>query len=157
LTFVVIATLVGWLLFRQAQRRILLHTVRQARTRGSRVPSRATLYLERGPEIHGDEAARDVPAAKENNSIREVPLNLVFVFAVAALAAGCGDTSRATGSPPPPAVEHRKVREVQRQLFSAELELASTTRDPLAAVVHLYRAPRGGWQGQPPADHRPSP
>jgi membrane protein DedA with SNARE-associated domain len=67
LTFVVIATLVGWLLFRQAQRRILLHTVRQARTRGSSVPSRATLYLERGPEIHGDEAARDAPAAKEND------------------------------------------------------------------------------------------
>ena len=42
LTFVVIATLVGWLLLRQAQRRILLQTVRQARAgRGSSVARRS--------------------------------------------------------------------------------------------------------------------
>ena len=42
LTFVVIATLVGWLLLRQAQRRILLHTVRQARAgRGLGAASRS--------------------------------------------------------------------------------------------------------------------
>jgi len=33
LTFVVIATLVGWRLLRQAQRRLLLHTLRRARIR----------------------------------------------------------------------------------------------------------------------------
>jgi membrane protein DedA with SNARE-associated domain len=33
LTFVVIATFVGWLLLRQAQRRLLLHTLRRARMR----------------------------------------------------------------------------------------------------------------------------
>ena len=42
LTFVVIAMLVGWLLLRQAQRRILLHTVRQARAvRGLSVARRS--------------------------------------------------------------------------------------------------------------------
>jgi hypothetical protein len=36
------------------------------------------------------------------------------------------------------------VLDAQRQLFSAELELASTTRDQLAAVVQLYKALGGG-------------
>ena len=41
-----------------------------------------------------------------------------------------------------------EVLDAQRQLFSAELELASTTRDQLAAVVQLYKALGGGWQSQ---------
>jgi len=50
-----------------------------------------------------------------------------------------------------------EVLDAQRQLFSAELELASTTRDQFAAVVQLYKALGGGWQSQPPAGHSPSP
>jgi multidrug efflux system outer membrane protein len=42
-----------------------------------------------------------------------------------------------------------EVLDIQRELFSAELELASATRDQLTAVVQLYRALGGGWQGHP--------
>jgi outer membrane protein, multidrug efflux system len=49
------------------------------------------------------------------------------------------------------------VLDAQRQLFSAELDLASTTRDQLTAVVQLYKALGGGWQSQPPTNHSPSP
>jgi multidrug efflux system outer membrane protein len=42
-----------------------------------------------------------------------------------------------------------EVLDIQRELFSAELEFASATRDQLTAVVQLYRALGGGWQGQP--------
>ncbi len=45
------------------------------------------------------------------------------------------------------------VLDAQRQLFSAELDLASITRDQLTAVVQLYKAVGGGWQSQPPAGH----
>jgi multidrug efflux system outer membrane protein len=45
------------------------------------------------------------------------------------------------------------VLDAQRQLFSAELDLASTTRDQLTAVVQLYKALGGGWQSQSPAGH----
>jgi outer membrane protein, multidrug efflux system len=45
------------------------------------------------------------------------------------------------------------VLDAQRQLFSAELDLASTTRDQLTAVVQLYKALGGGWQSQPPAGY----
>jgi outer membrane protein, multidrug efflux system len=45
------------------------------------------------------------------------------------------------------------VLDAQRQLFSAELDLASITRDQLTAVVQLYKALGGGWQSQPPAGH----
>jgi len=48
------------------------------------------------------------------------------------------------------------VLDAQRQLFSAELDLASITRDQLTAVVQLYKALGGGWQSQPPAGHSPS-
>jgi outer membrane protein, multidrug efflux system len=37
------------------------------------------------------------------------------------------------------------VLDAQRQLFSAEIDLASTTRDQLAAVVQIYKALGGGW------------
>jgi len=50
-----------------------------------------------------------------------------------------------------------EVLDIQRELFSAELEFASATRDQLTAVVQLYRALGGGWQSQPPAGHSPSP
>ena len=50
-----------------------------------------------------------------------------------------------------------EVLDIQRELFSAELEFASATRDQLTAVVQLYRALGGGWQGQPPAGRSPSP
>ncbi len=49
------------------------------------------------------------------------------------------------------------VLDAQRQLFSAELDLASTTRDQLTGVVQLYKALGGGWQSQPPTNHSPSP
>jgi outer membrane protein, multidrug efflux system len=45
------------------------------------------------------------------------------------------------------------VLDAQRQLFSAELDVASITRDQLTAVVQLYKALGGGWQSQPPAGH----
>jgi multidrug efflux system outer membrane protein len=38
-----------------------------------------------------------------------------------------------------------EVLDNERQLFSAELELARTRRDELLAVVQLYRALGGGW------------
>ena len=37
------------------------------------------------------------------------------------------------------------VLDMQRQLFQAELEQASTTRDQLTAVVQVYKALGGGW------------
>jgi multidrug efflux system outer membrane protein len=37
------------------------------------------------------------------------------------------------------------VLDAQRQLFQAELELASTMRDQLTAVVQVYKALGGGW------------
>jgi multidrug efflux system outer membrane protein len=38
-----------------------------------------------------------------------------------------------------------EVLDNERQLFSAELDLARTQRDELLAVVRLYRALGGGW------------
>jgi outer membrane protein, multidrug efflux system len=38
------------------------------------------------------------------------------------------------------------VLDQERQLFRAELDLASTTRDQLTAVVQVYKALGGGWQ-----------
>jgi len=40
------------------------------------------------------------------------------------------------------------VLDAQRQLFSAELELVSSTRDQLTAVVQIYKALGGGWEPQ---------
>jgi len=40
-------------------------------------------------------------------------------------------------------------------LLSAEIELASTTRDQLTSVVRVYKALGGGWQT--PATGTPSP
>jgi multidrug efflux system outer membrane protein len=39
-----------------------------------------------------------------------------------------------------------EVLDAQRQLFTAQLNFASSVRDQLAAVVQLYRALGGGWQ-----------
>jgi multidrug efflux system outer membrane protein len=45
-----------------------------------------------------------------------------------------------------------EVLDAQRQLFDAQLALASATRDELSSVVQLYRALGGGWQqGEPQA------
>src|SRR5258707_14841946 len=41
-----------------------------------------------------------------------------------------------------------EVLEAQQQLFPAEIGLAQTRRDPLVAVVNLYRALGGGWQAE---------
>ncbi len=41
------------------------------------------------------------------------------------------------------------VLDAQRALFAAELDLARTQRNRLTAVVRLYAALGGGWQGQP--------
>lgn len=41
------------------------------------------------------------------------------------------------------------VLDAQRQLFSAEIDLASTTRDQLTAVVQVYKALGGGWDVEP--------
>jgi multidrug efflux system outer membrane protein len=45
------------------------------------------------------------------------------------------------------------VLDQQRQLFRAELDLASTTRDQLTAVVLVYKALGGGW-GSPSGSRR---
>jgi multidrug efflux system outer membrane protein len=41
------------------------------------------------------------------------------------------------------------VLDAERQLLTAELDLASTTRDQLTAVVQVYKALGGGWQIEP--------
>jgi multidrug efflux system outer membrane protein len=38
------------------------------------------------------------------------------------------------------------VLDAQRQLFSAQVDLAGTTRDQLTAVVQIYKALGGGWE-----------
>ena len=38
------------------------------------------------------------------------------------------------------------VLDAQRQRFVAELDLASTARDQLTAVVQIYKAVGGGWE-----------
>ena len=43
------------------------------------------------------------------------------------------------------------VLDAERQLFAAEVDLASTTRDQLTAVVQVYKALGGGWERQPSA------
>ena len=43
------------------------------------------------------------------------------------------------------------VLDTERQLFSAEINLASITRDQLNAVVRVYRALGGGWEAYLPA------
>ena len=40
------------------------------------------------------------------------------------------------------------VLDAQRQLFSAQVDLAGTTRDQLTAVVQIYKALGGGWEAQ---------
>jgi len=40
------------------------------------------------------------------------------------------------------------VLDAQRQLFSAQVDLAGTTRDHLTAVVQVYKALGGGWEMQ---------
>jgi multidrug efflux system outer membrane protein len=47
-----------------------------------------------------------------------------------------------------------EVLEAQQQLFPAELSLARTRRDQLLAVVSLFKALGGGWQGE--GDSKPS-
>ena len=47
------------------------------------------------------------------------------------------------------------VLDQERQLFRAELELASTTRDQLTAVVQVYKALGGGWES-PAALEKPT-
>lgn len=41
------------------------------------------------------------------------------------------------------------VLDAERQLFAAEIDLASTTRDQLTAVVQVYKALGGGWEAEP--------
>jgi multidrug efflux system outer membrane protein len=43
-----------------------------------------------------------------------------------------------------------EVLDTERQLFDAELQLAQAQRDESVAVVQLYKALGGGWQGEPP-------
>ena len=47
------------------------------------------------------------------------------------------------------------VLDAQRQLFQAELDLASITRDQLTAVVQVYKALGGGWESAPPVQRAP--
>ena len=44
------------------------------------------------------------------------------------------------------------VLDQERQLFRAELDLASTTRDQLTAVVQVYKALGGGWERARPSE-----
>ena len=39
-----------------------------------------------------------------------------------------------------------EVLDTERQLFQAELDLSTSQRDELSAVVDLYKALGGGWQ-----------
>lgn len=41
------------------------------------------------------------------------------------------------------------VLDAERQLYAAEIDLASTTRDQLTAVVQIYKALGGGWEAEP--------
>lgn len=41
------------------------------------------------------------------------------------------------------------VLDAERQFFAAEIDLASTTRDQLTAVVQIYKALGGGWEAEP--------
>jgi multidrug efflux system outer membrane protein len=41
------------------------------------------------------------------------------------------------------------VLDAERQLFSAEIDLAATTRDQLTAVVQVYKTLGGGWEAEP--------
>ena len=49
------------------------------------------------------------------------------------------------------------VLDAERQLFSAELDLAATTRDQLAAVVQLHKTLGDGWESQASAGQGASP
>jgi multidrug efflux system outer membrane protein len=49
------------------------------------------------------------------------------------------------------------VLDTERQLFSAEINLASITRDQLNAVVQVYRALGGGWEADLPPGRRAQP
>jgi outer membrane protein, multidrug efflux system len=49
------------------------------------------------------------------------------------------------------------VLDTQRQLFSAEINLAVITRDQLNAVVQVYKALGGGWQAELPAGRNVQP
>jgi outer membrane protein TolC len=44
------------------------------------------------------------------------------------------------------ASEWTKAPDQERQLFRAEPDLASSTRDQLTAVVQVYKALGGGWE-----------
>jgi multidrug efflux system outer membrane protein len=49
------------------------------------------------------------------------------------------------------------VLDADRQLFTAELDLAAVQRDQLLTLVQLYKALGGGWEPlRPPADPAPS-
>jgi outer membrane protein, multidrug efflux system len=50
-----------------------------------------------------------------------------------------------------------EVLDTERQLFDSELALAQVQRDELLAVVRLYRALGGGWEGAAPAGRRAGP
>ena len=49
------------------------------------------------------------------------------------------------------------VLDTERQLFSAEINLAVITRDQLNAVVQVYKALGGGWQAELPAGRNVQP
>jgi outer membrane protein, multidrug efflux system len=49
------------------------------------------------------------------------------------------------------------VLDTERQLFSAEIDLAAITRDQLNAVVQVYRAIGGGWEAEVPAGRKAQP
>ena len=44
-----------------------------------------------------------------------------------------------------------EVLDAQRQQFDSQLNLATTVRDQVVAVVQLYKALGGGWQKADPA------
>ena len=126
LTFVVIAILVGWLLLRQAQRRLLLHTLGRARVGrdtgitapGAGLDGATPVEIPVGLGDHGartssgagiDSARYPYRAATETSAIRPVRRLLVTTSLISALLApGCkGETtaSQPKGqAAPPPAV-----------------------------------------------------
>jgi len=86
---------------------------------------------------------------------------LLGLIVIAALSAGCGNSSKASGPPPPPAVKvepvvatdryrhgfasYFEVLEAQPQLYPAQNTLAQIRRGRQLAHVQLYKSLGGGW------------
>ena len=91
------------------------------------------------------QAFRDVAdALVEHRKRRE------FRLQQEALVVAAADTARLAGIRYRGGVtSYLEVLDSERQFFDAELGLVRSNRDELLAIVRLYRALGGGWQGEP--------